>query len=559
MNTSEIADVLKLTAQLMELHGENPFKVKSLAASAFRLGKSNLSLEGLSEEELTEIEGIGKGIASKIHELQTTGKLRELSELLSSTPGGVTEMLSVNGIGPKKARVIWKELGIESVHELLYACNENRLLLLKGFGAKTQEQVRKSILFSFSNKGKFRYAEAEEAAQELLEKIKSAAGVETASFTGKIRRKCEVLEKIELLAAVPGHVSWEKLLMSFPVLKKTLEISPGQVSFSTHGGIPVTISICQPEDFSGQLLLTTGSKEHIEKFHIHIPDKKPHSEEEIYRLNHLPFIEPEMREGMDEISWAQKHPASALIEMHDLKGILHNHTTYSDGINSLSEMAAFCKELGYGYLGICDHSRSAVYANGLSEERIREQHKEIELLNKTLAPFRIFKGIESDILSDGSLDYEDSILSTFDFVVASIHSNLKMSEEKATERLLKAIENPFTTILGHPTGRLLLAREGYPISHKKVIDACAEYGVVIELNANPYRLDIDWRWIPYALSKNVMISINPDAHVKEGFYDLHYGVCAARKGGLTKESCFNALQAEKISDHFSGRKILQKK
>ena len=260
-----------------------------------------------------------------------------------------------------------------------------------------------------------------------------------------------------------------------------------------------------------------------------------------------------MREGLTEVELARENKIPKLIDLADLKGILHNHSTYSDGVDTLKDMAVYCKELGYEYLGICDHSQSAFYANGLKPDRVFEQQKEIDELNKSLFPFKIFKGIESDILNDGSLDYTDDILQTFDFIVASVHSNLKMMEDKATARLIKAIENPFTTILGHPTGRLLLSRAGYAINHRKVIDACAANGVVIELNAHPYRLDIDWRWIPYCIEKGVMISVNPDAHHKQGYHDMYYGTCVGRKGMLTKKSCFNAFNKEEIEKYFNAK------
>jgi DNA polymerase (family 10) len=250
----------------------------------------------------------------------------------------------------------------------------------------------------------------------------------------------------------------------------------------------------------------------------------------------------------------KKNTLPDLITYESLKGTLHNHSTYSDGVHSLEEMAVYCKSMGYEYLGICDHSQSAFYANGLKPDRVHQQHEEIDRLNTRLAPFRIFKGIESDILTSGALDYETDLLARFDFIVASVHSVLRMDEAKATARLITAIENPYTTILGHPTGRLLLAREGYPLDVKKIIDACAANGVVIELNANPYRLDIDWRHIPYALEKGVPISINPDAHRKEGFHDMHYGVCVARKGGLSKEMTFNALDAVQLQQYFEKRR-----
>jgi len=313
------------------------------------------------------------------------------------------------------------------------------------------------------------------------------------------------------------------------------------VRSSLAGRLPLVFHCCSEKAFGNTLLRTTGDEAHLARLSsaFNWNASLEGSEVEIYRTIGYAFPEPELREELWETR--QRPDTSKLITEADLRGILHNHSTWSDGTHSLEVMARYCQELGYEYLGICDHSRSAFYANGLSIERVAEQHKEIEALNKKLAPFRILKGIESDILTDGSLDYPDEILDTFDLVVASVHSVLKMDENKATARLIRAVEHPATTILGHPTGRLLLSRPGYPIDHRKVIDACAANDVIIELNANPYRLDIDWRWIPYALDKGVMISINPDAHRKEGYHDMHFGVRAARKGGLTKEMTFNAL------------------
>lgn len=532
MTTEEIAHALKLTAQLMELHGDNPFKVKSLSNAAYKLDKTGIDLEGKSLEELEQIEGIGKGIAQKIHELQQHGVTKELQHLLDQTPPGVIEMLGIKGIGPKKVAQLWKELEVESVGELLYACHENRLVDLKGFGAKTQEQVRKAIEFSMGAKGKFHYATVEPYAEALVEFIQKQTHAKHISLAGAVRRKCEVIESIELVVASEKEISLE----DFP--------NPQQ--------IPVELVQCKENEFYSALMQHTASPEHLKQLHtlhLSIPEHA-HSEESAFEKMGLQYIEPELREGRGEILLAQHNKIPALVEMSDLRGILHNHSTWSDGMHTLEEMAKHCHKLGYEYFGICDHSQSAFYANGLKPDRIRAQQEEIDALNEKMGPFRIFKGIESDILHDGSLDYEDEVLASFDFVVASVHSGLKMDKEKATKRLLAAIENPYTTILGHPTGRLLLSREGYPIDHKKVIDACADNGVVIELNAHPYRLDIDWRWIPYCLEKGVMISINPDAHEKDGLLDMQYGVHIARKGMLTREMCFNALGLKDIENHF---------
>ncbi len=531
MTTDEIADALRLTAQLMELHDENSFKARALSNAAFKLSKTGIDLQGRSLEELEKIEGIGKGIASKIFELQSSGELKDLNTLLVKTPVGVIEMLRVKGIGPKKVALLWKELGVETIGELLYACNENRLIALKGFGDKTQESVKKSIEFILAHKGKFLYANVEEYAVKLVEELKIKYGTDKVSLTGKMRRKCEVIETAEMLVG------------------KKVQDGP----LKLPGPVPAEILFCEEKDFYRELFETTGAPDFLSHLSP-LTSPSYSSEEEIFSQNKLQFIAPELREDGSVIALAQKNKIPALIEVPDLKGILHNHTNYSDGLHSLREMAEYCKQLGYEYLGICDHSQTAAYAGGLKPEKVLEQQKEIDALNRELAPFRIFKGIESDILGDGSLDYPEEILGTFDLVVASVHSNLKMPLEKAMSRLMKAIENPYTTILGHPTGRLLLSREGYPVDHKKIIDACAANGVVIELNAHPHRLDIDWRWIPYCMERGVKISINPDAHEKEGYHDMYFGVCAARKGMLTKEHCFNALTLKEIEKHFRSRK-----
>ena len=531
MTTEEIAKALKLTAQLMELHEENPFKIKSIANAAYKLDKTDVELQGKSLQELEQMEGIGKGIAAKINELLTTGDLKELSAMVAITPLGVIEMLGIKGIGPKKVRQLWKELGVESVGELLYACNENRLVTLKGFGAKTQAEVKKQIEFFQTNIGKFHYASVESFANEVVEYLKKKYNTALVSLTGAMRRKCEVIEVIEVLIATDNAV----------------------LDIDNNRNVKVELISCREDEFYQRLFETTAASDfNIDGFQFKNDVK---SEEELFVHNNIQFIEPELREQSTVIQLARAQKLPQLLEMKDLKGILHNHSTYSDGMNTLKEMAVYCKELGYEYLGMCDHSQSAFYAEGLKPERVLEQHKEIDELNQQLAPFKIFKGIESDILNDGSLDYEEDVLRSFDFIVASVHSNLKMDEEKATARLIKAIENPYTTILGHPTGRLLLSRPGYPIDHKKVIDACAANNVIIELNAHPYRLDIDWRWIPYCIEKGVKISINPDAHEKSGYHDMYFGTCAARKGMLTKEMCFNALSLPEIESYFSKRKL----
>ncbi len=531
MSNDDIIDALDITAKLMELHGENPFKTKAYTNAAYKLDKLRYDFQNKTDAEIESIEGIGKGISSKIKELIKTGTTAELSALYEKTPPGVVQILGIKGLGPKKVRQLWQELQVESIGELLYACNENRLTTLKGFGEKTQTQVKLNIEFKLASSNKFHFASIERPIMNLVKFILEHQPELQVAPAGQLARKCEIIDAVEIL--IDGELSTD-----ISAIEKTL---PLKINFIT----------CEPNEFFYKLVELTSTEQHLEKINFSSLDTTEFfDEEEIYQALNLQYIEPELREGLTEVMLAEQNKIPQLIELADLKGILHNHTTYSDGVHSLKEMADYCKELGYKYLGICDHSQSAFYANGLDSDRVEQQQNEIDKLNLTYQNFKILKGIESDILNDGSLDYDEATLKTFDFIVASVHSNLKMNQEKATERLIKAIENPYTNILGHPTGRLLLARQGYPINHKKVIDACAANKVSIELNAHPYRLDIDWRWIPYCLDKGVMISINPDAHHKSGYHDMYYGVCVARKGMLTKEMCLNSLSLENISKKF---------
>lgn len=551
MDNKAISKIFKLCSQLMELHNENPFRTKAMASASFKLDKLPFRIDDASLEELSAQPGIGKSTAEKAKEVAQTGTFKELQDLLANTPSGVVEMLNIKGLGPKKVQIIWQDLGIESVGELLYACNENRLVEAKGFGLKTQEEIKKSIEFSISNQGWFLYAKVLSQADRFYAILKTHFPSSLLSFTGDFRRKCEVLSTVDLLIS-ESIEAVEKFLGDYTLVEKT----ENSLEITDELGFTFKVFSTNINDFYRDLILSTGSTAHLDLLFNILPDLPSlSSEEAIYRNLRLDYIEPELREGLDEIERAQNHTLPQLIQFKDLKGTLHNHSTYSDGVHTLEQIALHCKDaLGLEYLGICDHSRTAVYANGLSIERLEEQWKEIASLNEKLAPFKIFKGIESDILSDGSLDYPDEILAQFDFVVASVHSNLKMDAEKATARLIKAIENPYTTILGHPTGRLLLSRSGYPLDFKKIIDACAANRVVIEINANPLRLDLDWRWHRYAVEKGVLLSINPDAHRTEGLLDMQYGIFVAQKGGLEAKNCLNTYSLTEITNYFSNRK-----
>jgi len=558
MENKPIARTLRLLSQLMELHNENPFKIKSVANAAFKLDKLPFAIASQPISDIDKIDGIGKSIAAKVIELLETGTIAELETLLSQTPAGIVEMLAIKGIGPKKISVIWNDLQIESIGELYYACNENRLIEAKGFGLKTQEEIKKVIEFKMAADGKFLYARAEPLVNEIHEKLsvwlnqvdhESLFGI-----AGEYRRLCEIIEEAVFVIGTDHPDILINQLINFEL--GFVETNTNVFAAQTTTGLNIKLFIVPKINFYLDYFRLTGSEAHVEEVLALAGNASFKTEEEIYEKAGLDFVLPELREDTNEIELAKKHQLPTLITDSDLKGSLHNHSDWSDGIHTLEEMALYCRDvLKMEYLGICDHSKSAFYANGLNEQRVYAQQKQIEELNEKLSPFKIFKGIESDILYDGSLDYSDEILKTFDFVVASVHSQLKMTAEKATERLLKAIQSPYTTILGHPTGRLLLSRKGYDIDYKKVIDACADHGVVIEINANPLRLDLDWRWHRYALEKGVLLSINPDAHRKEGFLDMRYGVMVARKGGLTAEKCLNAFTLSQISDFFSSKKI----
>ncbi|MBD1425986.1 DNA polymerase/3'-5' exonuclease PolX [Sphingobacterium arenae] len=554
MENKAIAKVFKLYSQLMELFNDNPFRTKAMASASFKIDKLPFPAVDASVDQLSTQPGIGKSTAEKIIAILETGSFPELDNLVGKTPPGVLAMLTIKGLGPKKIQAIWKDLGIESIGELLYACNENRLKDAKGFGLKTQEEIRKAIEFSNANQGLFLYAKVEKRASTFLGDLVSRFPDQQHALTGDFRRKYEIIASIDILTTISVQ---EIVAFINDTPGYTIdEQSEATVHLTDELGIRYHIQGTTEEHFARDLLFSTGNDTHIQTLRA-IQENIPalSSEEAIYSALGLPYIEPELREGAGEIDWAKNGDLPQLITYADLKGSLHNHSTYSDGVHSLEQMATYCKEeLGLSYFGICDHSKTAVYASGLGIERVQEQWQEIEHLNSKLAPFRIFKGIESDILSDGSLDYPDEILAKFDFVVASIHSNLRMEEEKATQRLITAIENPHTTILGHPTGRLLLSRPGYPIDYKKVIDACAANQVVIEINANPLRLDLDWRWQRHALEKGVLLSINPDAHRTEGLTDMQYGVYVARKGGLSPERCLNAFSLEEIEQYFAKKK-----
>lgn len=553
MDNKTIVSSLKLLGQLLELFDENPFKVKSLNNAAYKLGKYSENLSEKSMEELSAIDGVGKSVAQKIDELRSTGSIEELEKLKENTPEGIIAMLRIKGLGPKKVQIIWQQLGITNLGELYYACNENRLIEAKGFGLKTQEEIKKLLEFTMSNEGFLLLHHALSYAELLTTNFNLAFPNDKLIAVGQIKRHCEVIEVLEFL------ISDMELLAFSDWIKaqgfKVSESTATSITCKNEQGNNFIFHVCKSEQnwtsLECKLNCTAAFLEALPALKAALEkNEAAESEQAVFAKAGLSWIPEVLREDDTFVIRAKENNLPKLIVDGDLKGSLHNHSTWSDGVHSLKEMADYCAEIGYQYLGICDHSKSAFYANGLSIERVLQQHAEIEQYNAKHATFKILKGIESDILGDGALDYPDEILAQFDFVVASIHSNLKMTEEKANERLLKAIENKYTQILGHPTGRLLLARQGYPINHKLIIDACAANRVAIEINANPVRLDLDWRWIDYAISKGVMLAINPDAHRKEGYHDMRYGVMVAQKGGLDAAHCLNAMPLHEIEKYF---------
>ena len=540
MTNKEIAKTFQELADIMELHQENPFKIKTYLNAYIALRKVQTPLAEMSLEELTEIKGVGKAVSEKIQELIKNGTLEALRHYQQLTPPGVVEMLKIKGFGPKKVLTVWKELGIDTIGELLYACNENRLIELYGFGKKTQEEIKKNLEYYQRSKNKLLYADAISIAEALSFFLKEKLeGVEIA-LVGELRRKSPVVSKMECLIGLDAAFEAVFDTSAYTIIQQ----QANECIVSTPDVSNIFVYKCSPAEWGSKLFRYTGSQDFMKAFleRTAVQDfKNIATEAAVFEKAGFEYTLPELRENGLYIKNKGLSDMPELIEMTDIKGVIHNHTTYSDGIHTLKDMALQAKSLGYAYIVITDHSKSAFYANGLREDRLAEQWLEIDQINPELAPFKIFKGIESDILHDGSLDYSDDVLGKFDCIIASIHSNLRMTLEIATERLISAIENPHTKILGHPTGRLLLSREGYPIDHQKVIDACAANGVAIELNANPYRLDLDYTWIPYAMEKGVLIAINPDAHSKEGINDIRFGVLAARKGALTREFCLNSM------------------
>ncbi len=545
LTNKAIAKALKETGSMIDLTGGNPFKSRAYQNGARTLERLEASAYDLvADNTLTEAKGIGKSIARDIAELIDTGSLKSRDSLLGAIPPGLRDLLRIKGLGAKKVRQLWKEEEITNLDELESAAKSGSLDEVKGFGSKLGASIITNIAFVRSATKQRRLANAVTALQDFTQALNCSKI--SFDFTGQVRRQLSVVDSVEILIAKNAKSSTLDIAEQY-----LLNISDNDsvIKAESQDGFPVEISFIEEAKYGSMLFESSATPEFLKAFSDKFELGEFSSEEALFAEHGIPAIHPALRDNESDFNLALGSEQPDLIEVKDLRGTLHNHSKYSDGAHSLLEMVEESRNMGLSYFGICDHSKSLQVANGLSAERVGEQQIEIQQLNDGFDKnFKIFSGIESDILGDGSLDYDDEILASFDFIVASVHSGFNMSQDEATARLIRAIENPHTRILGHPTGRVLLSRPGYAIDHKKVIDACAANGVAIELNASPYRLDIDWTWIPYSISKGVLIAINPDAHSIQDLHCWEWGVRAAQKGRLTKEFCLNALESQEFQD-----------
>lgn len=560
MTNSEIIDKVDEAVALMDLLDFNPFKIKAFQSLSIQIDKLERPLRLFSSAEIEA--GFSKAMAKNIQELLATETFPELLELESQVPIGVRAMLSISGIGPKKVKVLWKEAGIETISGLKEACLNGQVCQMKGFGGKTQTTILEGLDFLETIHGKLLMHRADRFA-EAFEKSMTDAGITGYQQVGDLKMKSEVVTAIEYLVPISERnkvENWISQQADFQFLED--QSGPFRLeSIYLPKEIPVRFFFSGQDDWVKQNFMLNTLDDHWQSAHhagikLYSTWKSGNytSEEELYEMAGGRFVPPDLRTGLWEFGEKADELKSNLVQYIDLKGCIHNHSTYSDGKNTLLEMAQWCIDKGWEYFGIADHSPTAVYANGLIEDRVIQQWREIDEINQKLAPFKILKGTESDILTNGNLDFSDEILSGFDYVVASVHSVLKMEIDLATARLIKAIENPYTTILGHCSGRILLKRSGYPLHYQKIIDACIANGVVIEMNAHPSRLDMDWRNLHQALEKGALISINPDAHEREGMDLMRYGTWMARKAGATKDKVLNAMSLNEIETFLNSRK-----
>jgi DNA polymerase (family 10) len=573
MDKKRVAEILDEMGTLFELKGENPFKCRAFHNASRVIEALTHDLGDLvSNGKIREVKGIGEHLAHIITDLVVHGNSKEYEELRSSLPAGLIDMTRIQGLGPKRIKVLYEKLHIRSLAELKQACEEHRLAKIEGFGEKTEENILKGIELLAKISDKHLYPKAKEAAERIHSTIVSLKAVHRAEIAGSLRRKKEVIGDIDIVVSSEERHRENifEVFITHADVQSVIARGETKSSVLLASGIQCDLRIVARREYPFALNYFTGSKEHnvelrsrARKLGLSLNEygftkleegkgKKPvkipicRDEADIYEVLGLKYIEPELRENMGEFEAAEDGTLPKLIEEQDLRGTFHCHSTYSDGANTIEEMVDAARDLGWSYLGIADHSKAAAYAGGLSEDRVKLQHKEIDKLNGSMKNFRIFKGSEVDILADGALDYDDRLLASFDYVVASIHSKFKMTEAEATKRVIRALKNKYVTFLGHPTGRLLLGREGYPINMIEVIQAAADYGKGIEINSHPLRLDLDWRLVKPAKEKKVPLFINPDAHNVEGLKDVYFGVGIARKGWLEAKDVVNAWEVKKV-------------
>ncbi len=567
MDKSTLSALLDEVGNLLEIKGENPFKSRAYRNAARIVETIPDDLEILvSSGHIKDVEGIGAGLAEKITEWVQTGRCSYYEELKASLPAGLLGMLRIQGVGPKKVQVLYAKLHVCSVDDLEKACRENRLVDVEGFGQKTQDNILKGIQYLRTTHGQFRMDEAQAHAAVLLEEIGRHKAVIRSTVAGSLRRRREVIRDIDLLVSSRDSGAVMEMFVGLSSVRRVLANGETKSSVLLEDGIQADLRVVRDEEYPFALHYFTGSKEHniamraraqamgmklneYGLFKIHSKQETLVSckdEQDLFKALNLDYIEPELREDQGEIDAAEHHRLPNLVTLRQIRGAFHVHTVYSDGAASVEDVVRTAAAMGWEYLGIADHSQHAHYAGGLSPQRLKDQAAEVDAIARRYPSVKIFKGVEADILGDGVLDYDERVLASLDFVIAAVHDRFNLSEKEQTARLVKAVQNKHTTVLAHPTGRLLLDREAYPVNMKEVIDAAAVSGTMIELNANPHRLDLDWRWCRYAREKGVLISINPDAHKLENLRDVEYGVGIARKGWLEAGDVFNTFSLARV-------------
>jgi DNA polymerase (family 10) len=575
MTKEEIAGVLERIATLLELKGENPFKIRAYTNAARAIETFGANVSNFQDEEaVAKIPGIGKSIALKIKELAETGSLKYFQELSAEFPTGILELFSLPGLGAKKIKALHDKLGISSIEQLRKACEEGRVAELPGFGETTQQKICDAIARRASHVGSFQFGQVASEAEALRSDLGAHEAALQVEIAGSYRRRKEIVHDLDLLVATKEPEAITKFFISHPLVESVIAQGPTKSSVRLRSGVQCDLRVVTTAEYPFALAYFTGNKEHniemrsralnrgwtLNEYRLAVVPVDPNAkrkkssskipsvrdEADLYRAVDLDFIPPELRENCGEFKAAEEHSLPKLIEKENLRGTFHCHTVASDGHNTLEQMAEAARDLGLEYLGVADHSRSSVQGHGIAAEKLLAQVAAIRKLNKTFDEFRLFAGVECDILRDGSLDFSDEVLSQLDYVIASVHSVFNLSESEMTQRVIRALENPFVTMLAHPTGRLLLKREAYQIDIPAVLDAAARTGTWIELNAAPKRLDLDWRWWPLAKQKGVKCVINPDAHRTMRLQDLWFGIGIARKGWLTKEDVINCLPLARI-------------